>query len=246
MATFVLIHGASVGGWCWTSVTPLLWKAGHVVYAPTLTGLGHRSHLANPSIDLETHIEDVVQVLEFEDLRDVILVGWSYGGMPITGAADQMLERISRLVYLDADVPRDGEISSTSPDRMAERERYARESGDGWRAYGLPPDVIASILRETMPAELVDWTVNRLIPQPLKCWTQPIRLSNPALTEIPHVFIRCLHGYDENDLDAVRSNHRMATEPCWTRIDIEADHFAPLSKPQLVAETLIQVAETDE
>jgi pimeloyl-ACP methyl ester carboxylesterase len=243
MATFVLVHGASVGAWSWKFVTPMLWQAGHVAYAPTLTGLGERAHLATPEVNLDTHIQDVVNVLEYEDLRNVILVGWSYGGMPITGAADRVPGRITHLVYLDADTPRDGEISSTSEERMAERERYARENGDGWRAYGLPPEQIADHLRQFLGNDSVDWIVDRLVPQPLKCWTQPILLSNPALFEIRHTFIRCTTGYDENDPDAVRVNNRLSVEPGWGYREIAADHFAPLTEPHLVAEVLMDLAE---
>src|SRR6185437_12915683 len=109
MATYVLVHGGHHGGWCYKKVARLLRSAGHEVYSPTLTGLGERRHLLGPKVDLETHIADVVGVLEFEDLHDVILVGHSYGGMVITGVADRALERIKELVYLDAAHPRNGE-----------------------------------------------------------------------------------------------------------------------------------------
>jgi pimeloyl-ACP methyl ester carboxylesterase len=243
MATFVLVHGAPVGGWSWKLVTPLLRAQGHEVYAPTLTGLGHRAHLASPEVDLETHIQDVVNLLEYEDLHDVILVGWSYGGTLITGVADRMRERISQLVYLDADVPRDGETSSTSPERMAERERYARESGDGWRAFGLPPEMIGNHLREFLSEDMVEWVVSRLVAQPLSTWTQPVHLTNPKLTEIQHTFIRCTVGLDENDPDVLRTNYRMETEPEWQYREVAAEHFAPLTAPNLVAEALLNIAD---
>src|SRR5438128_128006 len=102
MATFVLVHGAWHGGWCWKRVTPLLRAAGHEVYATTLTGLGERVHLASPNVGLALHVQDVVGVLEYEDLRDVILVGHSYGGIVISGVADRVPERLRHLVYLDA------------------------------------------------------------------------------------------------------------------------------------------------
>src|SRR5215469_7235356 len=101
-ATFVLVHGGSHGGWCWQRVAKRLRSAGHDVYTPTLTGLGERSHLLRPDIDLDLQIEDVVQVLKYEDLHDVILAGHSYGGMVITGVADRALDRIAWLVFLDA------------------------------------------------------------------------------------------------------------------------------------------------
>jgi pimeloyl-ACP methyl ester carboxylesterase len=111
MATFVLVHGAFVGGWCWRWVAPYLCGAGHDVYCPTLTGHGERVHLASPQVDLDTHIEDVVNVMHYEDLTGVVLVGWSYGGMVVAGVADRVPERIAHVVYFDSDVPRDGETS---------------------------------------------------------------------------------------------------------------------------------------
>ncbi len=109
MATYVLVHGGGHGGWCYQRVARILRASGHEVYAPTLTGLGERSHLLNSDVDLHRHIEDVVAVLHYEDLRDVILVGHSYGGMVITGVADRASDRIGRLVYLDAATPRNGQ-----------------------------------------------------------------------------------------------------------------------------------------
>src|SRR5713226_3159825 len=108
MTTFLLAHGGWVGGWYWGRVTPLLGAAGHRVFTPTLTGCGERAHLINPAIDLDTHIEDVVNVIQYEDLRDVVLVGHSYGGMVITGVAEHVAERLAHLCYLDAFVPEDG------------------------------------------------------------------------------------------------------------------------------------------
>ena len=109
MATYLLVHGAWHGGWCWRRVTDILRAEGHTVFTPTLTGLGERAHLARPEIDLETHISDVLGVLDAEELDDVILCGHSYGGMVITGVADRLPGRIKALVYLDAFVPEHGE-----------------------------------------------------------------------------------------------------------------------------------------
>src|SRR3712207_5745958 len=109
MTTYVLVHGAWHGGWCWKKVVPLLRTAGHEVYTPTLTGLGERAHLLSPTITLDTHILDVVNVLEYEELLDVVLVGHSYAGAVISGVADRAPTQVAQLVYLDAFVPRDGE-----------------------------------------------------------------------------------------------------------------------------------------
>src|SRR4051812_1484157 len=108
MATFVLVPGAWMGGWCWKKLTPGLQAAGHQVYTPTLTGLGERVHLARPEIDLDTHTQDIVNLLEFEEARDVILVGHSYAGTVVTSVADRVPERLSMLVYLDSGAPPDG------------------------------------------------------------------------------------------------------------------------------------------
>src|ERR671920_1676946 len=109
MTTFILIHGSMHGGWCWKRVAPLLRAVGHDVYTPTLTGLGERVHLAHPDVDLDTHIRDVLGVLKFEDLHDLVLVGHSYGTMVITGVADRVPERIGHLVYLDGAMASDGQ-----------------------------------------------------------------------------------------------------------------------------------------
>src|SRR5471030_397902 len=109
MAVFLVAHGAWSAGWAWKKMRPLLRARGHELFTPTHTGLGERAHLATPEIDLETHIADILGVLQFEDLREVILIGHSYGGMVATGVADRARDRISQLIYLDASVPKDGQ-----------------------------------------------------------------------------------------------------------------------------------------
>src|SRR5438874_4002154 len=133
--TFVLVHGAWHGGWCWIKVTRLLTDAAHVVYTPTLTGLGERGHLARPEIDLEAHIQDIVAVLEAEELRNVVLVGHSYAGMVITGVAGRVPNRIASLVYLDAFVPESGRslLSYQAPERAEAIRSSAEGEGEGWR-----------------------------------------------------------------------------------------------------------------
>ncbi|HKG49425.1 MAG TPA: alpha/beta fold hydrolase [Actinomycetales bacterium] len=135
MSSFVLVHGAWGGGWAWKKVIPLLRAAGHEVHAATATGLGDRVHLAGPAVDLDTHITDVVNVLAFEDLTEVTLVGWSYGGMIITGVAERVPERLAQLVYLDALVPADGETSYDAERSSEEVRAGDRAAAD---AAGLP------------------------------------------------------------------------------------------------------------
>ncbi|MDB5074339.1 MAG: hydrolase or acyltransferase of alpha/beta superfamily, partial [Chloroflexi bacterium] len=143
MALFVLVHGSWHGGWCWKKVTPLLRSAGHEVLTPTLTGLGERAHLLTPDIGLDTHIQDVTAALTYEDARDVVLVGHSYGGLVIACVADRVTDRLGHLVYLDALMPRPGETLREvfSADGIAELDARAREFGDGWRVPPLSPDI---------------------------------------------------------------------------------------------------------
>jgi pimeloyl-ACP methyl ester carboxylesterase len=238
MATFVLIQGAVVGGWCWRWVTPHLRAAGHEVYTPTLTGLGERVHLASPQVDLDTHIEDVVNVLHYEDLTRVVLVGWSYGGMIVAGVADRAPERVVHVVYLDSDIPRDGDTSAP-PSQHAAREALARGHGDGWRVPAEVTRAEALLLGE-LPDEQRRWIEARFTPHLLKTWTQPIRLTGAAAA-IPTTYIRCTVGYDPTDEDTQRQDVRIRSEPSWRYRELNESHAAPFSAPHAVAEMLLEV-----
>ena len=135
MATFLVAHGAWSAGWAWKKMRPLLRAKGHEIFTPTYTGLGERVHLASPQVDLETHIADMLGVLQFEDLRAVVLIGHSYGGMVATGVADRAPERVAQLVYVDAFVPRDGQclFDLLGAEGSARMREAARTVGDGWR-----------------------------------------------------------------------------------------------------------------
>ena len=173
MATFVICHGAWSAGWAWTkcalSCAPLVTK----IFTPTYTGLGERAHQASPSVDLDTHIGDVLAVLHYEDLRDVVLVGHSYGGMVATGVADRAADRIARLIYVDAFVPSTGQsLLDLLPDQArAERQEAAHVQGDGWLIPPHPPPA------DTPPAD-VAWIMARRRWQPIPTFTQPIVLKN--------------------------------------------------------------------
>lgn len=238
MATFVLIQGAFVGGWCWRWVTPDLRAAGHQVYTPSLTGLGERAHLASPQIDLETHIEDVTEMLYYEDLTDVVLVGWSYGGMIVAGAADRAPDRIGHVVYLDSDVPRDGDTSAPLS-AHARLEALALAHGDGWR---VPPSVtrVESLLLGELQGDRRQWIAARLVPHLLKTWLQPIRLSGAAAS-IPTTYIRCTVGYHPTDEDTRRQDARIQSEPGWRHWELAASHAAPFTAPEAVARLLLQI-----
>ncbi len=240
MAKFVLIHGAFAGGWCWHWVRPFLQEAGHDVYAPSLTGHGERVHLANPQVDLDTHIDDVVNVLHYEDLTDVVLVGWSYGGMVVAGVADRNPERIAHLVYLDSDVPQDGD-TSVPHSQHAAREDLAQIHGDGWY---VPPAVVGveKMLDGYVSESHLRWVAERLTPHLGKTWTQPIRLSGAAAS-IPTTYVRCTVGYNPDDEDTRRQDARIRNESTWRYLELEATHVAPISKPGLVADVLLAVAQ---
>jgi pimeloyl-ACP methyl ester carboxylesterase len=196
MVTFVLVHPAWLGGWCWRKVTPLLRARGHEVFTPTLTGLGERSHLAKRDIGLETHIQDVVNVLEYEDLSRVILVANSSGGVVITGVADRLPERIARLVYVDAFVPEDGQslLDIIPPERRPVMESLVRTEGQGWLLPRFAPPPWKKFLPEawsiTEESDLV-WVLPRLRPTPFGHFREPLRLARRAGAGVPRTYIRC-------------------------------------------------------
>jgi len=218
-------------------VTPELPTAGHHVYTPSLTGLGERVHLASPRIDVDTHIDDIVNVLRYEDLTGVVLVGWSYGGTIVAGVADRAAERVAHLVYFDSDVPRDGDTSAPLGSH-ARLTALARDHGNGWR---VPPTVhgVVALLLSELPREQGRWIRERLSPHLLKTWLQPIGLSGAAAA-IPTTYIRCTVGYDPTDEDTQRQDARVRSEPGWRYWELAASHAAPFSAPQAVARLLLQ------
>lgn len=238
MATFVIVHGAWSGAHAWRWVRPLLRAAGHEVFTPTLTGLGERSHLATPQVDLDTHVTDVAAVLHYEDLSDVVLVGHSYGGIVITGVADRAGERIGHLVYLDADVPLDGEseMDFVSPEERTAYEEAARTRGDGWQVPPPFPDP----LPPGLPPEVV-WGVARMSPMPLRTMTQPVRPSTPP-PDLPRTYIHCTQGKDGEP--PLRNLDRIRSDPSWRFLDLAADHVAHVTAPEKVAATLSDLAPT--
>ena len=169
----------------------ILRKFGHEVYAPTMTGLGERSHLLDHDVDLQRHIEDVAAVLHYEDLREVILVGHSYGGMVITGVADRSAERVGRLVYLDAATPVNGQSLHDVAGPVIEAVRPLGETVDGMELVLLPAPDAGLLYGVTDPTDLA-WMSQRLTPHPWQCFTQPLALANEAaLWAIPQYHIVC-------------------------------------------------------
>lgn len=236
MTTFVIVHGAWSGAHAWRRVRPGLRAAGHEVFTPALTGLGERSHLARPETDLDTHIRDVVNVLEYEDLHEVVLLGHSYGGVVITGVAEHTAPRLAQLVYLDAEVPEDGqsEYDLTPPDERAAYKEAAGTKGDGWR---IPPPI-----PETLPDDLdpdIRWALSRMVPQPVRTFEQPVRLTGAA-TAIDRTYIFCTEGKVGQPLPEYVKRAR--SEPGWRYRELPAGHAAHVMAPDDVVNLLLKLA----
>jgi pimeloyl-ACP methyl ester carboxylesterase len=236
MATFVLVHGAWHGGWKWRFVAPILRRAGHEVYAPTLTGLGERAHLAGPSIDLDLHVQDVAALLEMEDLREVVLLGHSYGGMVVTGVAERCPERIRRLVYLDAFVPENGKCLLDYVGR-AVPERAAAFRGEGERFGSIAPPPL-SLWGVTRPEQLA-FAKPRETRHPFHTFTQPIRLANPQARGLPRTFIYC-SSPATGTFDQFAAKYR--GDPAWRFHELATGHDAMILVPENLAAILLQAA----
>src|SRR6267142_6524307 len=165
---FLVCHGAWSAGWAWKKMHPLMQAAGHRLITPSYTGLGERAHLAHPGIDLDAHIQDVLNVIKYEDLRDIVLIGHSYGGMVATGVADRARDRITQLIYLDAFVPDDGQSHLDLNEPARQRIQELAKAG-GWQ---VPPNPVPP---DTSPAD-VAWLTERRVPQPIKCFEMPLKL----------------------------------------------------------------------
>ena len=240
MATFVLVHGGWHGGWCWQKVIPLLEAAGHEVYAPTLTGLAERASELSPDVGLDTHIQDIVGLLEEKNLNGVILVGHSYGGMVITGVVDQVPERIAHLVYLDTFVPRDGE-SMTSISRIVIWILRKQTRADGWRVdsrgtYGVTTEPDRS------------WVLSKVTPQPLKTLVQPLHLKNPAIVSAkPRTHIACTGGgfffsLMRHILRRILARRALPPrEAGWRLRQLPTGHDAMITMPRELADLLLEV-----
>ena len=237
MATYVLVHGGGHGGWCYQRVARLLRSSGHEVYTPTLSGLGERSNLLSPGIDLDLHVRDVVAVLHYEDLHDVILVGHSYGGMVITGAADRAADRIGRVVYLDAANPENGQSLVDVAGPIIESTRPLGAVVDGVELVLLPSPEAGLFYGVTDPDD-VAWMADRLTGHPWKCFEQPLRLTNQsAFAALPQYHIVCtstLATRDPELMEKARADGRL-----W---EIDTGHDLMITEPEAVTEALLQIA----
>jgi len=246
MATYVLVGGAWLGGWVWREVTDRLRKRGHEVYPLSLTGLGERVHLATPEVNLDTHIADIVSLLESEDLHDVILAGHSYAGLPITGAGDRAADRLSKLVYVDTSPVPDGTalIDLYPPPVREMVERNVRDQGDGWR-FPLPPrDELENVMGASLDGVSdAQWSMlqARASAQPFGSFRQPLTLTRPAAAEpLPKLGILCSFSVAmiRERIAAGHPRGLLMSGPEWRLIDLPTGHWPMFSRPADLATLL--------
>jgi pimeloyl-ACP methyl ester carboxylesterase len=230
MATFVLVHGAWHGGWCYARVARKLRAAGHEVYTPTHTGVGERSHLAEMKITLSTHIQDIVNVIEYENLSDVILCGHSYGGMVITGVAARIGERVRTLFYLDAFLPEDGQsLFDLVPQETAMQFLQLAKAADG----RLPPIPAVAFAVNAADAAWVDRTC---VPQSLLTFTDGVKIT-PKVAAVRNRTYVLATGYEMHVFD--RFHERVKGDPKWKAVTVPCGHDVMLDSPDELARLLL-------
>jgi len=230
VTAFVLVHGAWHGGWCWSRVVERLWARGHRAYAPTLTGLGERAHLFSGDITLTTHIDDVANLLRYEDLHDVVLCGHSYGGCVIAGVIEREAARIAAAVFLDAFVPQNGEsVFAIVP--PAQRERQLNAIADGGAGIALPPIPAAHFRVNEADRAMVD---ARCVPQPAGTFGERIVLTGAQNGVTRRSFVRAT-GYPSPTFDRFRS---AAEGDGWHVYDVACGHDVMLDDPDRLAAIL--------
>ena len=230
--TYVLVHGAYGGGWIWRDVADGLRKQGHRVWTPTQTGLGERAHLMSRQITVDTHIDDVASVIETDELRNIILVGHSYGGMAVTGVADRMTDRIRHVVYLDALIPENGDTAFTVlPAGLADsRRKVAREQGGG---VALPVPGADAFPIPDGPAK--EWFMRRLRPHPIGTYESVVRLSKPAGAGLPVTYV----SYTNPALASIEpSRQRARAKTGWRFMELAVPHDVEVPMPEKVVELL--------
>lgn len=232
MATIVICHGAWSAGWAWKKMRPLLRAYGHEIITPTYTGLGERGRLASRSIDLDTHIQDVLDVLHYEDLNDVVLVGHSYGGMVATGVADRARDKISQLIYIDAFVPEDGQSLLDLNEVARPRMQELSKTGDGWR---VPPNPTP----EDTPAADLEWLSARRVDMPIKCFDTPIKLQGGPLT-LPRSYIYATRITPADTFG--RFSKMTRNNPAWSYYEIDASHSPNVTAPAALMALLQKIA----
>ena len=232
MTTVVLVAGAWHGAWCWQRVLPALWRAGHTAVPVTLTGVGERVHQLSPRVDLGTHVEDVVAAVRAQECRDAVLVGHSYGGIVVTGAADRLGAEVGRLVYLDAVVPTPGRswADCIPPEARAQRQALIAEHGHippaPASAYGLTGDDAA-------------WVERRQTPHPAGVFTDPLDFDAERWAARPRTHVDCTAPA----LATIEPSRRLVREqPGWELVELATGHDPMVSAPDELVAVLLEVA----
>jgi pimeloyl-ACP methyl ester carboxylesterase len=230
--TFVLVHGAWHGGWCWRRVSDLLEAKGHKVYTPTLTGLGERSHLLRAGIDVTTHVADVVNLIKWERLSEVVLCGHSYGGMVVSGVAETMAPAIGSIVFLDAFVPDNGDsMAELTSGAVREQLTAAKERGD----LGVPARTAAAFLVNEKDQAWVD---SLCVPQPIGTMMEKIKLTGAREKIGKKSYIRA-GAYPNPGFDKALA--RVKADTSWRTYDVPCGHDVMVDMPDRLAEILLEV-----
>ncbi len=230
--TYVLVHGAWHGGWCWQSVAQRLIDAHYNVYSPTLTGLGERKHLIQPSVDIDTHVQDIVNLIEMEDLHEVYLVGHSYAGAVIAGVADRIPSRLHKLIFLDAMIIEDGQSPiSLQPEAVRKVQLKNIQKKENFAPFDV------ALFGVTAP-KMVSWVKERLSPQPYGTFAQRLHLKNQYGNGLPLVYIACTDPQlpiMKEMSEKVRADQKLS----WEYLEIATGHDAMLTEPKKLADMLI-------
>ena len=232
MSTFVLVHGAWHGSWCWQRVRRLLQAQGHDVFTPTLTGVGERSHLLAREVNLDTHINDVVNLIRWEELSDVVLCGHSYGGCVITGVVDRVPERIGSLVYLDAFILKNGEclLDHLPAEQRAGMIEGIKKSGDGWKVPPIPAEVFR------VNAQDAAWVNRQCTPQPLATFEQRITLAGAGESITNVTYIQAGNFREGSPFGPFYEGARARG---WKTLSLAAGHDVMLDLPKELAAALV-------
>lgn len=233
MSTYVLIHGAWHGSWCWKRVRSILQTRGHEVFTPTLTGVAERSHLLSPQVDLETHISDAVNLIHWEELSDVVLCGHSYGGCVVSGVADRIPDRIGALVYLDAFVLENGQsLHDTLPAEMRNMQlEGVRQAGEGWKVPPIPAEAF------NVNAQDRDWVNRQCTMQPLATFQQPILLTG-AINQVENITFILADGWSPSPFPLF---YDRAKAKGWKTVTMACGHDVMLDQPEELAQELMAV-----
>lgn len=235
MATYVLVHGAWHGSWCWKRVRKSLQAQGHDVFTPTLTGLAERSHLISPGIDLETHIRDVLNLIQWEEISDIVLCGHSYGGLVVTGVADHIPDKIRTLVYLDAFVPEDNEnlLQHIPEDQRDQLLAGARAVGEGWMLPPIPAEVF------NLNANDRDWVDRQCTMQPIETFRQSIRLTGGIEAIQNVIYVRATAFEEASPFPPFLAK---AKAKGWQTVEVDCGHDVMLDEPEILTTLLLDAA----